>query len=850
MAPAAIALICLAASIVVAMTRRWERISGFLALVGFGTVAGVALFAAPSPDVMFGTATFVDNAWMRAWIGIAAATSGGAWLLSALGRPLWKGRPAALVQAGAARGPNWWQRLARWWQGPPEVIEIAVENLGETETAADGEGDEQYQRPDETPVEVVWEVTAEDVEAAEGSQTTADGERTDTSEADVVAPAEEGADFEEAGAEAAAGAPSAGAAESSTADTEPGATATGSRRRWAAIWPWRRRSPGPDAISLADAEPTDEQPGSDAPVAGDDADEDLAAPDTEPSGDGEPDVEGHQWDSDDPEDRDLSSAGAEDDDASSAPEDDEPSEPPRAGDRSEPADGSDTDSSATADEGPTAASPEEAGATRPGLVQRLRARFAARGAVSQKDGEPDPAAETPVESGTSPDSAAIGPSDVVQSPPLALEEGAETTAEAAEAAPVGDEVLVLPDETGEPLEQADATEEETLPEAIDWVVTFPEEPAGPPPPEWLDPVPPGRHADGAAATLLLLGALTLALGVDQPAVAVLLACAGGFGALGLVRSTGVGADVGWAVLPWFRTAVVVPGLALLAVLLVPADSPAIVVAFCLMAIALAVRLGIVPLHLAPLRLAAVSPLHAAPTQATWIPATLGLVALAWKASIIVVQPIPEPVRYTLVVLAGLTVALAAVAMLLQDDYGRMVAAAAGAAMAPAILAFASDSPDRTAVRTLLLVGATGATALAGWAACARLTTADRRNSTSAGWLRRRPSLGLILVVVVAGMAGWPGTAVWEARRAIVDGAVSGPLETAILVALVLAALGPLRQFIAGFRHPINPDAGTGPWRSLFAWMIALALASVPLVVDAAGPAFQAAVTAPSLFPRL
>jgi len=209
--------------------------------------------------------------------------------------------------------------------------------------------------------------------------------------------------------------------------------------------------------------------------------------------------------------------------------------------------------------------------------------------------------------------------------------------------------------------------------------------------------------------------------------------------------------------------------------------------------------------------------------------------------------VPDVVRYGLIVLAALTIGLAALAMLGQDDLGRFVASCGSAAIAPAVLAFCTDTPDLVALRTLLIVGVTGATALAAWSASVRLISGARRNSGSVGWLRRYPALGLILVFIVAGMTGWPGTAIWEARQTLVDGAVTGPLATAILIALVVAALAPLRQLGAGARRAEPPFGMPGPWRPLLASLLALALSSVPLILDAAGPAFRTALASPIPF---
>lgn len=305
-------------------------------------------------------------------------------------------------------------------------------------------------------------------------------------------------------------------------------------------------------------------------------------------------------------------------------------------------------------------------------------------------------------------------------------------------------------------------------------------------------------AHGSPAALVMLGALALAFAASDASFAVLAAAAAAFCALPSAAPRPSGAEPGRAYLPWLRISALVPGIALLATVQ-RLGTETDLAAFALMGTALVLRLGLVPIHLPVLRLASGSSLGAVSSAAAWVPGAAVLIAIAWVSNVVVGTE-ADALRYVLVLLAALTILLAAVAMLVQDDFGRLVAAAALALMAPAGVAYAADQPDMAAVRTLVLAGAMGASALAGWAACVRLATGSRRNSGAAGWLRRAPLAGIALLAIPVGTAGWPGSPVWEARRTIVESAVTGPLATVIVVGLVAASLAPLRLLRSGLRR--------------------------------------------------
>jgi formate hydrogenlyase subunit 3/multisubunit Na+/H+ antiporter MnhD subunit len=224
-------------------------------------------------------------------------------------------------------------------------------------------------------------------------------------------------------------------------------------------------------------------------------------------------------------------------------------------------------------------------------------------------------------------------------------------------------------------------------------------------------------------------------------------------------------------------------------------------------------------------------------------------------------------RFAITLVAALTVVVAAVAMVIQDDLGRLVAAGAIQDGAIALLALATPPGPDASGRIWLLLACCGRTALAGVLLALAVNGDTRRVSELGGWLRRAPILGIALGLAVAGsygwpayvaggspgdaVSGWPASLAFETRRIIVDQAIVGPLSTVVLVGAFASALAFVRLLVIGVRRPLRLDPAIHtvhsewppvfvasrrrPWtwrpnRALLASLVALVLAGVPVAL--------------------
>jgi NADH-quinone oxidoreductase subunit N len=215
-------------------------------------------------------------------------------------------------------------------------------------------------------------------------------------------------------------------------------------------------------------------------------------------------------------------------------------------------------------------------------------------------------------------------------------------------------------------------------------------------------------------------------------------------------------------------------------------------------VALGHRFGAIPLHARVARLTDAAPSSTLPALLALLPAAWAVILLGWATATL--GPAEMLLGWDMAVLVALglaTMALGALAALIQDDVGRVVAYTIVLDAGVVILGFAAlDPASRDAVRAWLVPFLATRTALVGWTIAFRAAFGTARLSEARGWLRRAPALGAALVGIGVACVGWPGVMVWDARVTAFQAATSGPalllasfagLGTAVALARVLGA---------------------------------------------------------------
>lgn len=331
----------------------------------------------------------------------------------------------------------------------------------------------------------------------------------------------------------------------------------------------------------------------------------------------------------------------------------------------------------------------------------------------------------------------------------------------------------------------------------------------------------GTRRDAPAVTLGTLGAAGLTMAFVDARAAVLVATAGGlFGVLVtlLPRGARAGATVG---IREARAVVVAGALAIAATAWFGRDLSQMVaqpvvfgLAYLAFAIAVAMRFGAIPFHLWAARLTDVVPETSMPILTAVAPASLAIVALAWiDASVAPLLLDLGPERAVVIVIALASIVLAAVAAFVQDDIEHVLGYSIVGDAGVVVLALAALDPEAwTPARTWILAFVVARSAFAAWTAGIRAGFWTGRVADLRGWALRSPILGIAFVLVVVASVGFPGLAVFEARAAIVDLALDGPLTSLVL----LATLAPLayygRLLVIGVSRPDRVVEPVDAWR--------------------------------------
>jgi NADH:ubiquinone oxidoreductase subunit 2 (subunit N) len=255
-----------------------------------------------------------------------------------------------------------------------------------------------------------------------------------------------------------------------------------------------------------------------------------------------------------------------------------------------------------------------------------------------------------------------------------------------------------------------------------------------------------------------------------------------------------------------------------------------------------------------------------PLVMIWAPAAFAVVAIAWFEALIVRQGVALPAEQAVVlVAAGASILFGTAAALLHEDLEHVVAYSIVADAGVALLALAALEPGAGGpARAWLLVFVVGKTGLATWVAATHATYGRHRLGELSGWARRAPLLGAALVTIAVGAIGWPGAAVFDARRQLAELAIGGPIAMLLVVgslsavaiyarllAVGLGAPGPAIRAAPAWPPPrpgvgLTVEAAWAAYRTPAAAAAVLALGLVAVIVGGGGLGARDAAAAPGI----
>ena len=166
-----------------------------------------------------------------------------------------------------------------------------------------------------------------------------------------------------------------------------------------------------------------------------------------------------------------------------------------------------------------------------------------------------------------------------------------------------------------------------------------------------------------------------------------------------------------------------------------------------------------------------------------------------------------------VAIAVASIVLAAVAAFVQDDIEHILGYSIIGDAGIVILALAAAGPDAWApVRTWILAFVVARSAFAAWVAGVRAGFWTGRVADLRGWALRSPLLTVAFGLVVVASVGFPGLASFDARTAIVQDTLSGPLATLVLIATLAPIAYYGRLLMIGFLRPDRVLEPVDAWR--------------------------------------
>ena len=232
-------------------------------------------------------------------------------------------------------------------------------------------------------------------------------------------------------------------------------------------------------------------------------------------------------------------------------------------------------------------------------------------------------------------------------------------------------------------------------------------------------------------------------------------------------------------------------------------------ALLLIVAAVAIRTGLIPLHVWAARfMEGVSPL-AIPAAFAWGSAAFVLVALDWSQVALGPAAAGDAERWLIIFVAMVSVVLGGLAAMVHDDIEHVLGYSILQDAGVAVLAFASLDPGVVAAaRNWLVASATVKTALAAWASVVRTTYGGHRLDDLGGWARHSPALGVAFAGILVAAIGLPNMALFQARSDLVSSAMPGigPVVALVIAAMPAVYLG--RIAIAGLA-PVSPAVAAG-----------------------------------------
>lgn len=382
----------------------------------------------------------------------------------------------------------------------------------------------------------------------------------------------------------------------------------------------------------------------------------------------------------------------------------------------------------------------------------------------------------------------------------------------------------------------------------------------------------GRSTRVAPAALVLLAGTAAALSLTDAAGALLLVVATTT-LVGMVALSDRPGRPGPELLGVLRLPIAVAVLGLLGIAWASVgglgEQPTtMLAAFALVGAALVLGTGAVPFHLPLARQGEAVARPLLPLVLGWLPALLAVVLLEWSGvRLVPLDPDLGLVRAALLALALLTLGAATVAMLLQEDLGHVVAYAGLQGLALGLLGYASvDGSAVTGARAVLLLLPLWLAALVGVLLVLETMGGGSDLKALSGWVRRAPVTAVALTIAVAVAIGLPGSAAFEARRAVTDVALGSTFGTVALLLVVASVTAWLRLAWEGLRptgaewgaaeRPNVEAARSGPGlarargllaanRIPIAAVLALALAILPLALSLGFGHLEAAAAGPN-----
>jgi formate hydrogenlyase subunit 3/multisubunit Na+/H+ antiporter MnhD subunit len=225
---------------------------------------------------------------------------------------------------------------------------------------------------------------------------------------------------------------------------------------------------------------------------------------------------------------------------------------------------------------------------------------------------------------------------------------------------------------------------------------------------------------------------------------------------------------------------------------------AIGLAILAMAGAVILRSGAIPGHLWAARLVGEARPVTIPTILGWGAAAFTLLAVAWSRTVLAstALALDDLDRWIVIVAALASVLLGGLAALLHDDVEHIVGYSIVQDAGVALFAFAAVRTDVAAPLAAWVLGCAAVKAgFAGWITVARWTFGAHLVSELRGWARRAPVLGVAYAVALLATVGVPGMAIFDARIALVGGALPGWLGTVVVAVAMLSSLTALGRVL-------------------------------------------------------